>query len=168
MFEATASMGGIEINLLLPRFWRIQGSAWARQTFCKSGWCRYAVRQDDPDPRAAETCTGAGAQQTGAVSALVFVGDCMEGRFPAQLAGELGILSVPVFLFQDGADPIAAKTFSTLARLTRGRTDCWQQRPASGAVCSGGLCRRRLKALANHGKQRGGEYFTIAQLDSRS
>ncbi len=56
------------------------------------------------------------------LSALVFVGDCMEedpDRLAA-LAGQLGIHGVPAFLFQDGHDPLAEKTFRHLARLSGG------------------------------------------------
>jgi hypothetical protein len=60
--------------------------------------------------------------ETRKVNALVHVGDCMEedvdelcGR-----AGELALLGVPVFMFQEGRDPLAESTFKEIARLTRG------------------------------------------------
>ncbi|GIT54561.1 MAG: hypothetical protein Ct9H300mP16_17210 [Pseudomonadota bacterium] len=37
-----------------------------------------------------------------------------------RLAGELGILHVPVFVFQDGHDGIAERTFREVARLSGG------------------------------------------------
>jgi hypothetical protein len=56
------------------------------------------------------------------VNALVYVGDCMEEEIDrlAALAGELGILGVPAFLFQEGADPLAETAFREIARLTKG------------------------------------------------
>jgi hypothetical protein len=60
------------------------------------------------------------------VSALVFVGDALEvegGDDPDKLAGkaaELGRLGVPAFMFQEGNDPIAERTFEEIARLTGG------------------------------------------------
>jgi hypothetical protein len=56
------------------------------------------------------------------VQALVFVGDCMEEDVDrlCQVAGELGMLGVPAFLFHEGAEPIAQKAFKQIARLTRG------------------------------------------------
>jgi hypothetical protein len=56
------------------------------------------------------------------VNALVYVGDSMEEAPDTlkQLAGELGLLGVPVFLFHEGADPAAAAVFREVARLTRG------------------------------------------------
>jgi len=37
-----------------------------------------------------------------------------------QAAGELGILGVPVFMFQEGGDPIAENAYREIARLSRG------------------------------------------------
>jgi hypothetical protein len=56
------------------------------------------------------------------VNAVVFVGDCME-EDPDRVchrAGELGLLGPPVFLFQEGSDPVAETTFREIARLTHG------------------------------------------------
>ena len=57
-----------------------------------------------------------------AVNALVYVGDCMEENVDelAALAGELGLLGVPAFLFQEGTDRAAEVAFSEIARLTKG------------------------------------------------
>lgn len=56
------------------------------------------------------------------VNAVVFVGDCMEERVDdlCNLAGKLGVLGVPLFLFQEGSDPVAEMAFRQMARLTRG------------------------------------------------
>ena len=56
------------------------------------------------------------------VSALVYVGDCMEENVDdlCGRAGELGLLGVPVFLFQEGHDAVAEQAFREIARLTRG------------------------------------------------
>jgi len=56
------------------------------------------------------------------INALVFVGDCMEEGVDdlCNLAGQLGVLGIPVFLFQEGSEPIAEMAFRQIARLTRG------------------------------------------------
>ena len=56
------------------------------------------------------------------VQAVVFVGDAMEENLDelCQSAGELGLLGVPTFMFQEGYDPVAEKAFREIARLTRG------------------------------------------------
>ena len=56
------------------------------------------------------------------VKALIFVGDCFEEDEDrvAAVAGELAVYGVPLFLFQEGADPVASKVFRYLAHVTRG------------------------------------------------
>jgi hypothetical protein len=56
------------------------------------------------------------------VDALVFVGDAMEESIDvlAQRAGELGLLGLPCFMFQEGGDPVARAAFERVARLTGG------------------------------------------------
>ena len=56
------------------------------------------------------------------VQALVFVGDAMEEAIDdlCAAAGELGLLGVPAFMFQEGDDAIAEQAFREIARLTRG------------------------------------------------
>ena len=177
MFEATASMGGIEIQLAYYRgFGEFKAAPWAAEADVlqkRMTSIRCAAGQTQIRRLLKHALEQARSKQ-GAVSALVFVGDCMEEDPDslAQLAGELGILSVPVFLFQDGADPIAAKTFSTLARLTRGahcRFDGNSAAQLRDLLCAVAVyAAGGRKALADHGKQRGGEVLRlIAQLDSR-
>ncbi len=68
------------------------------------------------------------------------------------------MLGVPAFLFHEGAEPVAARTFAEIARLTRGAycsfdaTSAAQLRDLLGAVAvyaAGGR-----KALQDFGKQR--------------
>ena len=56
------------------------------------------------------------------VRALVFVGDAMEENVDelCAKAGELGLLKVPVFMFQEGHDPTAEAAFREIARLSGG------------------------------------------------
>jgi hypothetical protein len=56
------------------------------------------------------------------VQALVFVGDCMEEDVDrlCHLAGELGMLGVPAFLFHEGEELVAQRAFKEIARLTHG------------------------------------------------
>ena len=57
-----------------------------------------------------------------AVRAVVFVGDAMEESVDdlCARAGELGLLKVPVFMFQEGHDAAAEQAFREIARLTGG------------------------------------------------
>jgi hypothetical protein len=56
------------------------------------------------------------------VGALVFVGDAMEEKVDrlGRLAGELGKLDVPVFVFHEGNDTTAAAAFKQIAALSGG------------------------------------------------
>jgi hypothetical protein len=56
------------------------------------------------------------------VRAVVFVGDAMEESVDdlCVKAGELGLLKVPVFMFQEGHDGVAEQAFREIARLTGG------------------------------------------------
>jgi len=53
------------------------------------------------------------------VAAMVFVGDCVEEQ-PADLYAAARELGVPVFLFQEGEDPVATEVFKEIAPLTKG------------------------------------------------
>jgi hypothetical protein len=77
------------------------------------------------------------------VQALVFVGDCMEEDVDqlCQVAGELGMLGVPAFMFHEGAEPVAQRAFKQIARLTRGAY-------CSFNATSAGQLRDLLRAVA--------------------
>jgi hypothetical protein len=123
MFKETASLGGLDIQLCYYRgFSEFKASPWLSSSdellkcmtkvSCQGGHTQIervlhqAIRQTREKK----------------VQALVFVGDCMEEEVDrlCQVAGELGMLGVPAFLFHEGADPVAEKTFQQIARLTRG------------------------------------------------
>ena len=163
MFEATAGLGGLEIQLVFYR-----GFA-----ECKaSRWMTGAADLHRAMSRVG--CLG-GATQIGRVlahaaaeakakrvSALVFIGDAMEESADALAAqaGELALLGVPVFLFHEGGDPVAAAAFRTVARLTRGAycpfdlgsADLLRELLGAVAVYAAG----GRKALEAHGAARGG------------
>jgi hypothetical protein len=56
------------------------------------------------------------------VQALIFIGDAMEEELDplASLAGELGRVGTPIFLFQEGRDPAVRKAFRLLALKSGG------------------------------------------------
>ncbi len=104
------------------------------------------------------------------VRAIVFVGDAMEEPVDVLCvtAGELGLLKVPVFVFQEGHDIAAEQAFREIARLTGGawcRFDpgaAAQLRDllrAAAAYAAGG--REALLKLARHG---GGAAALIGQM----
>jgi hypothetical protein len=56
------------------------------------------------------------------VAAVVYVGDAFEEKIDdvCQVAGEIGLLGLPLFMFQEGADAMAERAFREIAKLTRG------------------------------------------------
>ena len=77
------------------------------------------------------------------VRAVVFVGDAMEEAIDelCAKAGELGLLKVPVFMFQEGHDAVAEQAFREIARLTGG---AWCRfDPGAAASCANCFVRRR-------------------------
>jgi hypothetical protein len=123
MFREAAAVGGLDIQLVYFR-----GLAECRA----SGWVadsgRLASLMSHIDCRGGHTQIGkvlshARAEHgRKAVQALVFVGDAMEEPIDAlcAAAGELGLLGVPVFMFQEGRDGVAENAFREIARLSHG------------------------------------------------
>jgi hypothetical protein len=172
MFEATASLGGLEIQLVFYRgFAECKASRWMtmadelhrimRQVYCVGGETQI------------ERILSHAIRETGKrrVNALVFVGDAMEEKVDrlCRLAGELGLLGVPIFVFHEGSDRNAAAAFKQMASLSHGaylRFDLasagrLRELLAAVAVYAAG----GYRALAAYGEQKGGEVLQLtAQL----
>ena len=74
----------------------------------------------------------------GKVNACVYIGDAMEEPVDhlAAVAGEIGLMGVPVFMFQEGGDPqaVLGSSVGTLAaRLELGPEDLLDDAPATVA-----------------------------------
>ena len=104
------------------------------------------------------------------VQAVVYVGDCMEENIDSlcQTAGELSLLGLPLFLFQEGRDTLAERSFRELARLSRGaycRFDAGSARQlaellsAVAVYAAGGR-----KALVEHASKASGARHLLEQL----
>ncbi len=123
MFHAVRQVGGLDVQLVY---------------FRGAGECRASKWVSDPDALARlmsqVRCHGGYTQigkvlahgrreaEARKVNALVYVGDAVEEEIDALAgrAGELALLGVPVFLFQEGHDPAVARAFAEIARLTNG------------------------------------------------
>jgi hypothetical protein len=123
MFSETAALGGLEIQLCYYRgYAEFDASPWLTSS------------QDLLTRMSGVACLGGHTQiekilqhairetKQKKVDALVFVGDCLEENIDdlCRYAGELALLGVPMFLFHEGYDPVAAMGFKQLAQLTRG------------------------------------------------
>jgi len=123
MFREAASTGGLDIQLV---YFRGLGEC------CASGWIagseKLAKLMSRIDCRGGHTQIGKVLTHARAeyakqrVQALVFVGDAMEEKIDdlCRAAGELGLLGMPVFMFQEGHDPVAENAYREIARLSRG------------------------------------------------
>lgn len=123
MFTATRDLGGLEIQLVWYRgLGEFEVSPWVADSKA------LVARMTDVRCRAGETQIAKVLQhavaETGRrkVNAVVFVGDCVEESADALcgLAGQLGLLGVPVFVFHEGDEPGARRCFEEIARLTKG------------------------------------------------
>ncbi len=125
MFNAVKAVGGLDVKLVFFRGFdecrasRWVGDAGALARLMTAVECRGGYTQIRKVLKHALDEAGQGK-----VSALVYVGDAMEENVDelANLAGKLGLLSIPVFLFQEGNDAAALAAFREIARLTRGAT----------------------------------------------
>lgn len=56
------------------------------------------------------------------VKCVIYIGDAMEENpdVLADLAGKLGLLNIPIFVFQERNDPVAKQCFLEMARLSSG------------------------------------------------
>ena len=123
MFEETAAIGGLDVQLVFYRgISECAASAWV------SDPARLASLMEKIDCRGGHTQIGRvlshvrKESKRERVDAFVFVGDAMEEKVDdlCAIAGELGLLGVPAFMFQENREPIAEQAFREIARLTKG------------------------------------------------
>ncbi|MFE1600727.1 VWA domain-containing protein [Methylobacterium sp. ID0610] len=123
LFAATAGLGGLAVQLVYFRGFsecrasRFVADARALTDLMAGIACRGGETQIGRVLRHVRAEAGKGP-----VKALVLVGDAVEedpGGLSA-LAGELGLLGVPAFCFQEGDDPRAGAGFAAIARLSGG------------------------------------------------
>jgi hypothetical protein len=170
MFEATAALGGLDVQLVFYRgFNECKASKWLSTAsslhsamsavFCAGGETqivrvlRHALNAAD-------------AQKIGA---LVFVGDAMEETLDelCGLAGQLGLRGVPIFAFHEGNDAAAERAFKEIARLSHGvycrfdANSAGELRALLGAVAA--YAAGGARALACYSKSAGGPALLLAR-----
>lgn len=170
MFTETAALGGLEIQLCYYRgFSEFEASPWLSNS------------RDLLQRMTGVSCLGGHTQiekilrhavqetRRKKIDALVFVGDCLEENIDelCRVAGELALLGVPMFIFHEGHDPLAAMGFQQLAELTRGAycpfdsNSAQQLKQLLGAVAvyaAGGR-----KALENYNQRQGKVVLQLTQ-----
>lgn len=123
MFEATAALGGLSIQLVFYRGYdECRTSRWVT-TAAELHRLMATVRCMAGSTQIGRILNHAIAEtHRQKVGTLVFVGDAFEEQIDAIAtpAGELGKLLVPVFLLQEGHEPVATAAFGQIARLSGG------------------------------------------------
>ena len=123
MFAATRKIGGIRTQLCYYRgFHEFKYSPWYQtsdallrhmhQVFCVGGTTqiarvlKHALKQ----------------QQQQKINSVIFIGDACEEDADtlANLAGQLGLRGIPVFVFHEGFDSFAQSAFEKIAKLSGG------------------------------------------------
>jgi hypothetical protein len=175
MFSETAHLGGLEIQLCYYRgFLELESSPWCNdasallrrmtRVYCAAGLTQIRRILEHALAEA----------QGGKVNALVFVGDCVEENQDelAGLAGRLGLLGLPAFVFQEGNDPAAERCFRQIARLSGGAYSHFDANSpqtlrdllsAVAVYAAGGR-----KALEQFGRRRGGRVLQLTHQITRA
>ncbi len=163
MFAEVAAIGGLDVQLVYFRgFNECRASRWVstpetlaqsmRAIACEGGYTQIgrvlAHARDEAERHK--------------VDALVYVGDSMEEEIDhlAALAGELGLLRLPAFIFQEGYDGGAETAFREIARLTKGAycrfdagsADALRELLRAAAAYAAGGC-AALECLSQRGGQ---------------
>ena len=162
MFVAADALGGLDVRLAFYRgFDELKVSRWTsdgRELARLMG----AVRCLAGRTQIGRLLRYAGDQRRDSrLDAVVFVGDCCEEDVDqvGHEAGQLGLLGLPVFVFQEGDDRIASRLFPQIAKLTHGayckfdRSSPDQLKKLLGAVAAYAAGGR--EALLKYGKEKG-------------
>ena len=163
MFAEAGCIGGLDVQLVYFRgFGECRASKWTPDTAvlarlmsgirCQGGRTQIG--------RVLKHLKGEAA--AGKVNACIYIGDALEEDIDAlaELAGEVGLLGIPVFMFQEGHDAAAETGFREIARLTRGAyfrfgsdaARILRELLSAVAVYAAG----GFTALENHSAKRGG------------
>lgn len=174
MFQETAAKGGLEVQLAYFRgFGEFNVSNWTSEPQdLLSIMTAVSCRAGETQIKKVLLHTLAETKKH-SVDALIFIGDSMEEDIDrlGAVSGELGLLGVPAFIFQEGNNSIAEFAFRQISKLTNGaycRLD----------VNSAQTLRQLLRAVANYAvggrllledmaKKEGGAILQIAKQLSK-
>ena len=168
MFAETNNLGGLEIQLCFYRGFReLRASPWltsSDELIRRMVKVRCLAGQTQIGRVLRHTIKETNARK---VNALVFVGDVVEEDVDAlgHLAGQLGLLGTPAFIFHEGGEPISRRAFQQVAKLSGGAYCSFDAGSAKQlrdlltavAVFSAG---GRL-ALQDYGKRHGGKALQL-------
>jgi hypothetical protein len=123
MFAETQKIGGLAVQLVYFRgFDECRASKWVNEPAALAR-LMIKVRCEGGSTQIGRVLTHVRNEARGAkINAAVYVGDAMEENIDdlCRTAGEIGLLGIPMFMFQEGSDSAAETSFRALARLTHG------------------------------------------------
>jgi hypothetical protein len=123
MFEQTRSLGGLSVQLCYYRGYReFHATDWLCNTDRLMQQMN-AVRCLGGHTQIARLLSHVRSEtRLKKVQAVIFIGDCVEESVDdlCALAGELGLLQVPVFIFHEGNDSTAERAFRHISQLSGG------------------------------------------------
>ncbi len=170
MFSETASLGGLAIQMCYFRgIGEFHATPWLTDSRALVGQMREVACMSGSTQITRVLRHAVAEASKGRVNALVYIGDAME-ESPSvltELSGKLGVLGVPAFVFQEGDEPNAQRSFRQMAQLTRGAYMSFDAASARAlrdllkavAVYAAG----GRKALAEYAKQSGGDLLHLTQ-----
>jgi hypothetical protein len=170
MFSETGRLGGLDVQLVYFRgFDECRASRWTSDTNALARLMS-GIRCMGGNTQILRVLKHLRAEAgAGMINACVYIGDAVEENIDqlSHIAGEVGLLGIPVFMFQEGRDANAETAFREIARLTRGayfrfgRDSAKVLRELLAAVAvysTGGRV-----ALEDHSAQRGGASALLLQ-----
>ena len=175
MFRETASLGGLSMQLAYYRgFGELHATPWTSDS---AALTRHMT---------GVTCLGGRTQiarllrhagretRKEKVDAMVFVGDCVEDDVDemCHVAGKLGLVGLPVFVFHEIGDPAARPALQQVARLSGGAYCPFDERSAArlsallravAVYAAGGR-----RALEHYGRERPSEALRLLTSQLRT
>lgn len=123
MFRAVKEIGTLEVQLMYFRgAGEARASRWVSDADALAGLMRQVACHGGFTQIGKVLTQARRESEKAKIAALVYVGDAVEEPIDdlAGRAGELALLGVPAFLFQEGDDANATRAFREIARLTKG------------------------------------------------
>jgi hypothetical protein len=175
MFRTTAAQGGLDVQLVYFRGLReCRASRFVSQGEGLAGLMGTIGCRGGQTQIGRVLSHALDESRARRVGALVFIGDAMEEKVDhlAALAGELGLLGLKAFMFQEGDDAVAKSAFKEIARLTGGAYAAFDVSAprrlaellgAAAAYAVGGLPELEKRAERGEGAAR----LLLSQMGSR-
>ncbi|WP_310619485.1 vWA domain-containing protein [Flexibacterium corallicola] len=123
MFKSASQVGTLSVQLVYFRgFGECRASKWVGGAQRLSGLMQGLQCRGGHTQIGKVFSHGLSETRKHKVQALVYIGDAMEENVDTlcDRAGQLGMLGVPLFIFQEGGDPVAEEAFREMVRLTGG------------------------------------------------